>query len=101
MLIIRLQRTGKRNQPFFRIVVTEKKSPPKGKYIEKLGSLDPRTKRVTLKVERIKYWLENGAQTSDTVWNLLVKKGIIKGRKRKIKISAKRKKKEEDKKEKK
>jgi len=91
MLIIRLQRTGKRNQPFFRIVVTEKKSPPKGKYIEKVGSLDPRTKRVTLKVERIKYWLENGAQTSDTVWNLLVKKGIIKGRKRKIKITPKKK----------
>ncbi len=92
MLIIRLQRVGKKNQPFFRIVLTEKTAPPKGKYIEKLGYLDPRTKKGDLNVERINYWLSKGAQPSDTVWNLFVKKRVVKEQKRKIKIKQKKKK---------
>jgi len=92
MLVIRLQRIGKKNQPFFRVVLTEKTAPPKGKYIEKLGFLDPRKKNADLKADRIKYWMEKGAQASDTVWNLLIKKGIIEGEKRKIKIRKKKRK---------
>lgn len=90
MLIIRLQRVGKKNQPFFRVVLTEKTAPPRGKYIEKLGYLDPRTKKSGLNAERTQYWLSKGAQPSDSAWNLLVKKGVVKAPKRKIKIKQKK-----------
>lgn len=86
MLIIRFQRVGKRNQSLFRIVLTEKTAPPKGKYIEKLGFHNPIEKETILDKERILYWLGKGAKPSDTVWNLLIKKGIIKDKKIKIKI---------------
>ena len=91
MLVIRLQRMGKKNQPFFRIVLAEKTAPIKGKYIEKLGFLDPRKKTKNLNAEKIKYWIEKGAQCSDTAWNLFVKEGVIKGKKRAIKIKSKKK----------
>ena len=92
MLIIRLQRTGKRNQPLFRVVLTEKRAPIKGKYIERLGFINPEKKEYDLNSERIKYWLSKGASPSDTVYNLLVVKQILPGPKRKIKIKKKRKK---------
>lgn len=95
MLIIRLQRVGKKNQPMFKVVLTEKTAPPKGKYIEKLGYLDPVTKKSSLNAERINYWISKGAQPSDTIWNLLVEKGIIKEKKRPVKIKTKKKKKAE------
>jgi len=82
MLVIRLFRTGKKHQPFFKIVVTDKKNPPKGgRFKEQLGFYNPLTKERSLKAERIKYWLSVGAKVSDTVHNLLVKEGIIKGEK--------------------
>ncbi|MFH0987571.1 MAG: 30S ribosomal protein S16 [Patescibacteria group bacterium] len=91
MLVIRLQRTGKRNQPFFRIVLTEKTSPIKGKYIEALGFLNPEKKKSQIKQDRIKYWISKGAVPSDTVYNLLVEKKIIDKPKIKIKIKSKKK----------
>ena len=104
MLIIRLIRTGKKNAPSFRIVVVEKTAPPKsGKFLEILGSYNPRlpasVKELDLKKERIKYWLSQGVQTSATVHNLLVSQGIIKGPKikKKIRITKKKEKKEEEK----
>lgn len=103
MLKIRLTRTGKRNQPHYRIVVAEHWRAVKGKYIEMLGFYNPRSKEISLKKKRIQYWLSVGAQTSPTIHNLLVDNKIIK--KSKIKASTKKrpKKKEEpvDKKEKK
>lgn len=85
MLKIRLQRTGKKNQPFFRIVVTEKKNPPRGgRSLEMLGFLNPRTKEKQIKAERVKYWLSVGAQPSDRVHNLLVKEGVIKADKKPV-----------------
>src|SRR4030043_1249675 len=86
MLKIRLTRRGKRNKAFFRLVVAEHTSPIKGRFLEVLGFLNPHTKEKNLKADRIKYWLEKGAQCSDTVHNLLVKEGIIKAPKRAIKI---------------
>lgn len=78
MLVIRLFRTGKKNQPFFRVVVTDKRKPPRaGRFVEIVGFLNPLTKEKNLKVERIKYWLSKGAQPSDTVSNLLVSEKII------------------------
>ena len=93
MLTIRLIRTGKKNAPSFRIVVIEKTAPPKGgKFLEILGNYNPRSKEADLKKERIKYWLSQGVQTSETAHNLLVKEGIIKGPKIKKKIKFKKKK---------
>lgn len=93
MLTIRLSRIGKRKQPTYRIIILEKKKDPFGDYLELLGNYNPRTKEINLKVERIKYWLSVGAETSNTVYNLLVKEGIIeaKDKKRSVKITKKRK----------
>ena len=78
MLIIRLQRVGRTNDPSFRLVVVESKRAAKsGKFLEILGSYDARQKKIQLKNERIKHWLLNGAQVSDTVHNLLVNAKII------------------------
>lgn len=82
MLVIRLLRKGKKNQPFFKIVVTDKNNPPKGgRFVEELGFLNPLTKEKNLKTERARYWLSVGAKPSDTVYNLLVEKGVIEGKK--------------------
>lgn len=93
MLHIRLTRIGKKKQPEYRVIICEKARDPWGKAKEILGHYNPRTKpnTVSLKEDRIKYWLDNGAQCSETVWNLLVDQGIVKGEKQKsIKISKKR-----------
>jgi len=85
---------GKKNQPHYRIVVIEHWRKPKGKYIEMLGSYNPRHKAISLGKERILYWLEHGAQTSPTVHNLLVDHKIIKKPKRKATTNSKKKKEE-------
>jgi small subunit ribosomal protein S16 len=95
MLVIRFLRTGKKNQPFFRIVVTDKKNPPRGgRFLEILGFFNPLTKEKKLNQERIKYWLSVGAQPSESLHNLLVAEGIIKAKK--IAVHKKPKKKEEE-----
>lgn len=72
MLIIRLQRIGKRNQAYFRVVVVEHTKKPKGKFLELLGSYNPHQKEFKVNKERVDYWLEHGAQISPTVNNLMV-----------------------------
>ncbi len=84
MLAIKLSRKGKKNQPFFRIILLEKAKDPRGDFLEDLGFLNPLTKKTVLKVERIKYWLSQGAQSTGSVHNLLIKQGIIKGKKVKV-----------------
>lgn len=82
MLKIRLQRVGRRNDPSFRAVcVDSRKGPKVGKHTEVLGSYDPKRDHIAIKGERVKHWISNGAQVSDTMHNLLVKEGIIKGKK--------------------
>ncbi len=94
MLRIRFFRTGKKNQPFFKIVVTEKTRPPHGgRFVEEVGFYNPLTKEKNVNKDRIKYWISVGAKPSDTVYNLLVMEGIIEGKK-----IAKHKKKKENKK---
>lgn len=80
--MLKFQRVGRTNDPAFRVVVTEKRSKPKSGELEILGSYHPKTKETRLKNERILYWLSKGAQASDTVHNLLVKNGVIQGKKR-------------------
>lgn len=83
MLKIRLQRTGRINDPSYRVVVTEHTNGPKsGKPVEKLGSYNPKTKERILNEERILYWLSKGAQASGTMYNMLISAGILKGKKK-------------------
>jgi len=82
MLKIRLQRTGRKNVPTFRIVLTDSKNGTKsGKFIEVLGNHDPRGDKGDVKADRVKYWMTQGAQLTGTLHNLFIKKGIIKGEK--------------------
>lgn len=90
MLTIRLARIGKRNKAQFQIVLQEHTVAPGGKHVEILGSYDPHSKKEVLKAERIKYWVSQGAQISDTAYNLFVSKGVLAGEKRKVKIPAKK-----------
>ena len=95
MLTIRLTRKGKKNQPFFRVVLIDKRRSAKGgRAVEALGNVDPLTKRKNLKKDRILYWISKGAQTSDTVHNLLISEKIIEGKK--IHVSKLSKKKQAD-----
>lgn len=85
MLTIRLLRTGKKNQPSYKVVVTDKRNPPQGgKSVEEVGFFNPKTKQKQFNKERIIYWLSVGAQASDTVHNMLVNEKIIDQPKRKI-----------------
>jgi len=82
MLSIRFLRIGKKHQPSYKIVVVDKKRSSKsGKFTEQLGFYNPITKEKAVNKDRIEYWLSQGAQPSDTVYNLLVKEGIVKGEK--------------------
>ena len=79
---IRLRRTGRKKQPMFRIVVADSQSPRDGKFIEVVGQYAPRSgdNALNLKSERVNYWLDSGAQPTDTVRSLLRKAGILKSR---------------------
>jgi len=88
MLSIRFSRTGKKKQPYFRVILTERQKDPWGKYIELLGNYNPRTKVANLKEDRIKYWLSVGAQATVSIHNLLIKQGLIEGKKKNpVKVS--------------
>jgi small subunit ribosomal protein S16 len=81
MLKIRLQRIGRKNEPAFRLVITESKNGPQsGKFLEILGSYTVKSDVVTIKKDRVLHWIKNGAQISDTAHNMLVKQGIVEGR---------------------
>lgn len=82
MLIIRLQRVGRKNDPSFRVVLLDSKRAAKsGGVLEVLGSYDARKGKPALKNERILHWISVGAQTSDTMHNLLVSEKVVQGQK--------------------
>src|ERR1700722_11572514 len=84
MLSIRLQRVGRKHEPTFRLVLTDSKNSTKsGRYLEVLGSYDPRldNKIEQFNVPQIKHWISKGAQLSVTVHNFLVTKKVIEGKK--------------------
>ena len=76
---IRLARHGAKKKPFYRIVVADGESPRDGKYLENVGTYNPLldSAQVTLKSERIQYWMDQGARPSDTVRSLLKKEGFF------------------------
>jgi small subunit ribosomal protein S16 len=75
MLTIRMRRMGTTKRPFFRVVVTEARTPRDSSFIENLGTYNPRTKPATVEidVERVAHWIKLGAQPSDSVRTLLAK----------------------------
>lgn len=85
MLTIRLQRTGRKHEPTYRLVLTDSKNGPKsGKFLKNLGWYDTRLKNSTeqIDVEAVKTYVKNGAQLSVTVHNFLVSKKVIDGKKK-------------------
>ena len=72
---IRLRREGSKNRPYYRVVVTDSRSPRDGKFIEILGTYDPKLtgQNSSFSVERAEYWISKGAQPSDTVRSLIKK----------------------------
>ena len=82
MLVIRLTRKGKKNQPFFRVVVIDKRRSSKGgRAVEELGYVNPLTKKNAINKERALYWLKVGAQASPRVHNLFVSEKIVDAKK--------------------
>ena len=78
MLAIRLARIGKKKNPFYRVVVLDKRKPRNGRTVEVVGTYDPLKNPATIQLdaERIKYWLSCGAQPSDTVRSFLTAQKI-------------------------
>lgn len=79
MVRIRLRRMGAKKTPFYRIVVTDKRSPRDGRFIESIGTYNPNTQpeTVELKMDRAAYWLGNGAQASDGVVRILRRANLV------------------------
>lgn len=76
---LRLQRRGRKNYPFYQIIVADSRAPRDGKYIERIGSYNPNTHpaTITLDFDRALYWLQTGAQPTDTVRNILSEEGVL------------------------
>lgn len=81
MLVIRMTRRGRRNDPAFRLVVCERSNPVKGKFLEELGFYNPKLKSKSFDKERILHWISKGAKCSATVNNLLISEKVIEGKK--------------------
>jgi small subunit ribosomal protein S16 len=83
MVRIRLRRIGRKNAPVYRIVVADSQSPRDGKFIEIIGQYSPRQsdeQSLAVNTDRANYWLDVGAQPSDTVRSLLRRAGVLKAR---------------------
>ncbi len=79
MVKIRLTRRGAKKRPFYRLVVSDARSPRDGRFIEQLGYYDPLTEPATIKIdeEKVAKWLGQGAQPSDAARSLLKREGIL------------------------
>ena len=77
MVKIRLRRMGAKKAPYYRLVVADSRSPRDGRCIEEIGTYDPSAEgeKVKVDMERVKYWIANGAQPTDTVRGLIKKLG--------------------------
>jgi small subunit ribosomal protein S16 len=85
MLKMRLQRIGRKNQPAYRVVVTDSRNAQvRGRSVDIVGSYEPRSGKFEIDAEKAKKWLSQGVQPSDTIYNFLVGKKIIEGRKKNV-----------------
>lgn len=74
MVVIRLSRGGAKKRPFYRVVAADRRMPRDGRFIEHVGTFDPRVEKgLNLKIDRIEHWLKVGAQPSPTVKSLIKK----------------------------
>ena len=75
MLSIRMRRTGSKKRPYYRVVVTEGRTPREGSFLEILGTYNPRTKPATVEIARgrVEHWIKQGARPSDSVRTLLAR----------------------------
>lgn len=75
MVVIRLARGGAKKRPFYRVVAADKRMPRDGRFIEQVGTFDPRVEKgsINLKIDRVDHWLQVGAQPTDTVKGLIKK----------------------------
>ena len=75
MVKIRLRRMGAKKAPYYRIVVADSRNPRDGRFIEEVGLYDPMAdgQKLSVKMDRVQYWISNGAQPTDTVRGLLKK----------------------------
>ena len=82
MVKIRLRRVGRKNAPFYRILVADSQSPRDGKFVEIIGQYAPRKSEGSLQIDaaRANHWLDLGAQPTDTVRSLLRRAGVLKQR---------------------
>jgi small subunit ribosomal protein S16 len=76
---IRLQRRGRKDYPYYQIVIADSRAPRDGKFIEKVGSYNPNTNPapIVLNFDRALYWVQVGAQPTDTVRNILSNEGVL------------------------
>ena len=76
---IRLQRNGRKGYAYYHIVIADSRAPRDGKFIERIGSYNPNTNPATidLKFEKALYWLQTGAQPTDTTRNILSAEGVL------------------------
>lgn len=83
MVKIRLKKMGRKHAPFFRVSVMESRCPRDGRVIEEVGYYNPiekdESKQISLKADRIRHWLAQGAVATETVANMLKKAGITTG----------------------
>ncbi len=83
MLKMRLQRIGRKNNPAYRVIVTDSRNAAKrGKNVDLIGSYEPKAGKFLIDGEKAKYWISKGVQVSDTVYNFLITQKIIEGKKR-------------------
>lgn len=85
MLTMRLQRYGRKNQPEYRVVVTDSRNGPRtGKHVDVLGSYQPKLGTFQIDGERARNWISKGVQVSDTVYNFLISEKVIEGKKKNV-----------------
>ena len=82
MLMMRLQRIGRKNEPHYRVVITDRRNATKsGKFIDVVGSYNPKSGVIAFNAEKTKTWISTGAQPSPTIHNFLVSQNLIEGKK--------------------
>ena len=79
MVKIRLRRMGAKKAPFYRVVVADSRYPRDGRFIEEIGTYDPKNEAnaITIDADKAKQWIKNGAQPTETVRGLFKKHGVI------------------------
>lgn len=85
MLKMRLQRIGRKNNPTYRVIVTDSRNAAKrGRNVDLIGSYEPKAGKFEIDAEKAKKWISQGVQPSDTIYNFLVAKNIIEGKKKNV-----------------